>query len=768
MIKKLHLTLFMLFSVLSAMAQMDDFDDGFTIRDNSFNPNRALDSLKSDHKKVPKGIRVWTIDEQFGDIMEQAPDTAQHLFINSIFTTGRYGEYNTTGNLGAPRINRIVTDRNISPRFAFTEPYGYFITNPWDLRFTNTLSPITNLYFNSCGDKQNGEDHLKALFATNINKQAGFGFKFDYVYGRGYYKSQSTALFDYTMWGSYIGERYQAHLSFSTDHMKNTENGGITNDDYILHPEAQDDTYDSNEIPVVFERNWNRINGFHVNLSHRYNVGYYKKVPMTELEKEAKRFAIKAEKEKEEQELLLEKQKLSGGSQSRIMATGRPDGALIQGDLSDSTIQEAKRQAQIKAQQSLDSLIANRDTTAVDTSWLKDEYVPVTSFIHTLTFDNHTRTYISYSKEPKTFLNRYAVPIDNARGDSLNDVVENYSLRNRFAIGMHEGLNKYMPMGLKLFVGHELRHYVLPGSGDYLFNTYNEHNVSVGGQIIKTTGNALHYKAMVETNLIGEDIGDIRIDGTGDAHFRIGKDSISVFLNAFYHLTNPTILQRHYHSKFFWWDHDGMNKQMHTHIEGNFSLARTRTSLRVAYDNIQNYVYLAESYERTENGTLTNYTADTRQSAKNLSLITAALQQDFTYGILNWENRITFQKSSDDVILAAPTLNLWTNLYIRFKIAHVLRVDFGAEAFYFSKYNAPEYCPHLGQYAVQENDAVRTKTGNYPFVNVYANCKMKQCRFFAMMSHINAGQGNLAYFTTPHHPMNQRIFRLGLAWTFNN
>ena len=65
------------------------------------------DSIQSQHKEIPKGLKVWTIDERFGDRKAALPDTLPHLFMNTIFTTGMRGEYNTTGNLGDPRIHRI-------------------------------------------------------------------------------------------------------------------------------------------------------------------------------------------------------------------------------------------------------------------------------------------------------------------------------------------------------------------------------------------------------------------------------------------------------------------------------------------------------------------------------------------------------------------------------------------------------------------------------------------------------------------------------------
>ena len=148
--------------------------------------------------------------------------------------------------------------------------------------------------------------------------------------------------------------------------------------------------------------------------------------------------------------------------------------------------------------------------------------------------------------------------------------------------------------------------------------------------------------------------------------------------------------------------------------------------------------------------------------------------QNLKVGPFNWENVITYQKSSDQNQLPVPDLNLYSNLYLRFKIAKVLNCDFGADVRYFTSYYAPDYSPALGQFAVQTNSAtddgtdLRTKVGNYPLVNVYANFHLKHTRFFVMYSHVNAGMGDKRYFFTPHYPLNDRIFRLGLSWNFFN
>ena len=118
--------------------------------------------------------------------------------------------------------------------------------------------------------------------------------------------------------------------------------------------------------------------------------------------------------------------------------------------------------------------------------------------------------------------------------------------------------------------------------------------------------------------------------------------------------------------------------------------------------------------------------------------------------------------------MPVPTINVFTNLYLKFKIAKVLAVEFGADGYWFSKYYAPDYCPQLSQFAIQQTADSRVKIGGYPFIDVYANMHLKHTRFFVMMSHVNGGSGNMQYFLAPHYPANGRVLRFGLSWNFFN
>lgn len=768
----------------NAVAQIDNRNGNQFDQFNQMSPDGNIsqrssrnmaDSLGTD-KEIPKGIKVWTVDQRFGDRRQAELDTMSYMYPNTIFTTGLRGEYNTTGNLGAPRINRIFINRAETDQFLFTQPYDYIVSPVDQFHFTNTLSPFTNLDYNTAGNRTNGEDHFKAKFAVNAGKRLGVGFNVDYLYGRGFYSSQSTSHFKYLMYGSYIGDRYQAHLIFSTITQKVTENGGITNDEYIKHPESFDDNYATNEIPTVLERNWNRNNNLHVFLTHRYNLGFSRKVKMSKEEIEARKFAMASQKENQAQKDLEEarrKAKREGREFDekkfkKQTFSGRPNNARVVNTSvpTDSTSTKApSERIAVNGKAAADSLNALEAKAAQDTMWMKNEYVPVTSFIHTMKFDTYRRIYQAY-ETPKDFYADTFNPAGNYPGDSIYDKTTHYRVQNTFAISLLEGFNKWAKAGLKAFVTSDLRHFTLPTETE-IAKAYNEHNLSIGGQLIKSQGKTLHYDATLETWLTGKDAGQMKIDADADVNFALFGDTVRLQASGFFHRLNPTFYYRHYHSKHFWWDNDDMSKIIHTRIEGKFGYEKTKTTVRVAFDNIKNHTFFAMGYNVTDDFGRTGNTLSVVQKSGAISLLTLELQQKLKLGPLHWDNVITYQKSSDDMALPVPDLNIYTNLFLRFKIARVLKCDFGADARFFTKYYAPDYSPALGQYAVQTSNN-RTEVGNYPIVNVYANFHLQRTRFFVMMSHINAGQGKPDYFLAPHYPLNQRIFRFGVSWNFYN
>lgn len=773
--------LLLLFSVLFPIVlQAQDYnqidpDGNVTRRNEGSTGNGNFNKHKTDttnkKKEIPLGLRVWTIDRHFGDIRPAEIDTMPHLYMNTIFNTGVYGEYNTLGNNYTARESRIFIDRPEMHNFYFTQPYSWFIKEPDDFHFVNTLSPYTNISYDNCGNKQHGEDHIEAKFAVNANKRLGFGFDLNYAYASGYYAAQSTSHFSGTLFGSYLGDKYQLHALLSLYHQKATENGGIYEDTFITHPESKPTSFSDEEIPTVLSRNWNRNNHQHFLLSHRYNLGFYRKVKMTDEEIKARKFAKESRKEKEKRERKMNGDETDEGAKPM----GRPDDAKIVGDLpSGNQAKPAEgERITVDSKEKRDSLLAAEALQDSINATMKDEFVPVTSFIHTLDLNNYDRIYQAYASPNEYYANTYYERNEDLTfsGDSIYDNMRHLSVKNTFAIALLEGFNKYAKAGLKVFATHEMRRFHIPDtvSGQSYATTWkhNEHSISIGGQITKTQGRTLHYNLMAEAWLAGADAGQLTIDFSTDLNFPLFGDTVQLAASAFLHRMKPMFLQAHHHSKHIWWDNDDLSSETRARIEGLFSYPKTNTQLRVAVEEVKNYTYFGIDYQiKDDAGRMMSATL--KQETGNINILTAQLRQNFRLGILNWENVITYQNSSNKEVLPLPALNIFSNLFLKFKVVRQLTFEIGGDVTFFTKYYAPDFIPQLNQFAIQQNADSRVELGGYPFVDVYANMHLKRTRFFIMYSHVNAGSGTRNYFLAPHYPQNKGVLRFGVSWNFNN
>ena len=751
--------------------QIDEYGN-VTQRNENFNKHNN-DTTRN--KEIPKGFHSWTIDRTTGDITPAVPDTVPHLFMNTTFNSGMYGEYNHTGSNYTPRLSRIFFNRPATEVYFFTQPYSFVEKRPEKFLFMNTLSPYTTILYDNCGDKSSGEDHIDAKFAVNANKRLNFGFDLEYAYARGYFQNQNQSHFNATLFSSYTGDKYSMHAFFTTSHQKIEENGGIDNDDYIVHPELYTESYSENEIPTVLTETWNRNDHQHIFFTHRYNVGFYRKVKMTEEEIKARQFAQAAQKEKEDREA---REARENGEEPAPMPSsrpsGRPDNARIVGAEPKAMLDSIAAQAvdttriKIEDQATLDSLTrAQAIQDSIDAT-MKDEFVPVTSFFHTLDGSHYRHIYVSYDTPDGYYKNRY-LDLNNLKNDSISDKSQYLRLKNTFGIGLLEGFNKYVKAGLKVFISHEHRSFELLDTIGSLstLNTWKENDISIGGRLTKTQGRTLHFNAGIETCIAGENVGQLHIDFSTDINFALFGDTVRLAANAYFRRDKPGFFMRHYHGKHIWWDNDDLSAETRTRLEGVFSYEKTNTTLRVGIEEMQHYTYFGMSYDNIDSNRQ-NLTTGVYQESGNINILMAQLHQNFRLGPLNWENVITYQNSSNKEVLPLPALNIFTNLYLKFKIAKVLGVELGSDLFWFSKYYAPDYSPLIGQFAVQQTPESRVELGGYPWIDVYANLVLKKVRFFVMMRHVNADSGNRMRFLSPHYPTNGSVIHFGVSWVFFN
>ena len=600
-------------------AQFDEQNNGFGYEQDQFNAESgSMENGGSNHfswgrdttktvKNIPIGLTMWNIDERLGTIKPAVADTLPHHFQNFNNTDGYNGQYNFLGNLGSPRLSRLFMDRPVMPDKFFMQPYDFFYTDVNEFLFANTKSPITNLSYHTTNSSQNGEDRVRAYFATNINKISGIGFKLDYSYGRGFYNNQATSLFNGALYGYYLGDRYNMHAWINANHFKQTENGGIDDDTYITNPESFNKSISSTDIPTILSENWNQNDDQVYFLTHRYNVGFYKYT--------------------EEGDSLLQ----TVPHDSTLLKSLR-DSALI------ALIKTDTLKRKLVADSLREDYIIKLDPPA--------KFTPVTSFIHTLNIRHGKHGYYSYDLPENYYTNMYYGEVG-----STKDLFDEFSVKNTLGIALREGFNKWAKAGLTAFASHELRTFEMPGGMKDTALTYNrfvEHNVSVGGELSKRQGKLLHYTALGEIVLLGTDIGQFQIDGQADLNIPFWKDTLAIKAHAYMKNLNPHFYYRHYQSQFTWWNND-LSHEFRTRIEGELNFNKSGTSLRVGVENIKNYTYLSlDKTPFSEDGYETSgYSNNTsvKQNTGNIQVFSAILNQNFKFGIFRWDNQIAYQNS---------------------------------------------------------------------------------------------------------------------------
>ena len=730
--RRILLTYILLFVLGSLAVQAQQPFNTLDNRDrygNQVDPSTQPDSLdtSTDVQSIPPKLYMWQLSETLGNRTIVPADTLALNFQNTNLVGGMTGEYNFLGNLGSPRLSRIFFNRQDDEPTLFMAPYSSFFVRPDQVFFTNSNVPYTNLTYYKAGNKVNGEERFKSYFSVNVNKRLAFGFNFDYLYGRGYYANQSTSHFNAGLFGSYIGERYQIQAVYNNFFMKMNENGGIANDGYITRPDTMAEgkkEYSSTTIPVKMEQTSNRNKDFYVYLTQRYRLGFKRRV----LKEEAQNNSVQ--------------QRFSPTAPTAPIASSiAPADSLATGSLTTDSL--PANNLAMGDNLSLDSLNSNH-ALPEDTNFV-EEFVPVTSFIHTFKIERARHKYQSVSTpDENAYYNKQGVSRDSTTA---------FSVKNVFGIALLEGFNRYAKAGLTGYISHKFSRYDLMNADSMTVDRFTEQEIYVGGELAKRQGKTLHYSIDGEVGIMDKAMGQFRVNGNMDLNFRLWKDTVNLIVRGFVKNTLPSFYMRHYHSNLHVWDNDNMEKEFRTRVEGELNIDRWGTNLRAGVENVKNYTYL-------------NQKAVPEQNSGNIQILSATLKQNFRAGIFHLDNEVTWQKSSNETVLPLPQISVYSNLYLLTKLAKkVLTVQLGADVRYFTKYNAPAYTPSIQQFHLQpENDQV--EIGGYPIVNVYANLHLKRTRLFAMYSHVNQGMGTRNSFLVPHYPINPSLLRIGVSWNF--
>ena len=398
----------------------------------------------------------------------------------------------------------------------------------------------------------------------------------------------------------------------------------------------------------------------------------------------------------------------------------------------------------------------------VNDTTVNRKYIPVSSFIWTLDYKDgkhifkNTDTTDDHEFWENTYLNL----------NGTYDRTTYWSLRNTIGISLLERFHKYAKAGLAAYATHEIRKFsqttdtidrvsplpegLTPYPVAKVPTEADQNLLWIGAQLTKQRGTILTYNATAEFGVMGDVAGDIKVRGDISSRFKLFGDTVTISGYGLFKNEAVPYLMNHYVSNHFIWDNN-FDKTHTLRFGGILNIPHTKTKLNIGVENVQNHVYFNENCMPTQHG-------------GSVQIFNAQLEQNFKVGILNWNNRLIYQTSSEQTVIPIPKFVAYSNLYLLFKVAKVLDVQFGVDCSYYSKYKSVAYQPATMSFYNQQE----IECGNYPFMNAYINMKLSKARFYIMFTHVNQGLTGDNYFSLPHYPLNPRRFQMGVSVDFAN
>ncbi len=413
-------------------------------------------------------------------------------------------------------------------------------------------------------------------------------------------------------------------------------------------------------------------------------------------------------------------------------------------------------------------------------------FVPITSFIYTFQSESSKKRYYEKSLNPSG-----RIPVDsfyhaNNLDDSLYvnnlytmDSTRFLQIKNTFGISLNQEYNTLMDFGLTGYITVDIKKYTYLNEPDSLnplnpneadsilgFRIHPDYRkkerwkIGVGAVLAKYLGENLTYDLSGEYYFKDEkkNAGSYLLKGNIQAKFNLGAQPVSLNGQAEYLRECPDFFEEYYFSNHIKWNTDFSYKNTLS-AKGTLSLPSFAfyPSLGLAFSagfkDLKNYIYWDKK-------------AMPCQENDNIRIFEFTLKEQIRFlRYIHWDNEFAYQKTTNERVLPLPELSWYSNFYFQFnKLFKVLTIQVGADMRYNTKYYAPCYLPATGVFYLQD----KYEVGDYPYVNAYINCQLKQARFFVEYNHLNKGWGSNDYLVLPGYALNPSYFKIGVSASFSN
>jgi hypothetical protein len=372
---------------------------------------------------------------------------------------------------------------------------------------------------------------------------------------------------------------------------------------------------------------------------------------------------------------------------------------------------------------------------------------------HNLIFERDIKSFTNGNVEnTKDFFNY--IYLDSAKS---HDSVYYRSLKNAVFLELLPAADNPVQLGLRVGASNELKVVSYNAPNKYItdstyVNDYyriKDHDNTISASIFSVQTKKFTWGSTAQYCFSGYNEGMKSLD----ANFSqaLGRDSFVLFNADFaYDNYRPSYLYKHFFANNFKWEN---SFQPINRVDWGAELLFPRFGIEggFKYSLLNKWVYFSKD-------TMVHPVQD----AGSAMVLSIYLKKIFHLGKFDIVNKCTFQKSGNESVHVPEIAAFHSTRFNQMFIRDVLYFQIGYDLYYNTAFYADAYMPGLGVFYNQHEK----KTGNYPYLDVFINMRLKRARFFFKFEHVNQGLLDTEYFSAPHYPSGARTFRLGLSWSF--
>jgi len=226
-----------------------------------------------------------------------------------------------------------------------------------------------------------------------------------------------------------------------------------------------------------------------------------------------------------------------------------------------------------------------------------------------------------------------------------------------------------------------------------------------------------------------------------------------IILGAYAQNNAPTLVQQSWISNHYIF-HTDLKNQKIVNLSFNYINDLLQLDLKAEYFLISDYIYF-KSQSGGNDATPSQITAP-------INMLKVSIGKNITWRRFHFDNYVVYQKSDYQSTIRTPEVYAYSNLYYGKRLFDAIDVVGGISMRYNTPYVAPSYAIGIGQFY----NGANVTYNSYPYANVYLKATLQRTNLFIQYDYANQGLQSKGFYTVVRYPMQDRLLKIGVSWTF--